>query len=345
MTWGRTYLWIAILIFAAAAPVVARLVEIGEAHLIDGRNPISFCNLLFAGNLVAALTLLALNHREWRPARLPAPSPARQAGLRSLSRRQWLVQTALALTSGAIAPAMMFTAISRTSVTNIVLIETVEIPLGLLLAWMLYREKSSGSAVLGALCAVGGVATTLVLQTGASPERMAAARMQSGVGSGEFLALAATVLLVCGAEIGRKQLQTIPLGVFSVFRNLVGALFFFGLGLFFFGLEHFADVFSPLLWGWMILYGGIVVACGQLAWFAGIKRVRPADIATASSFSPIAGVLFAGLILGEVPMPAQLIGGGIILAGIAIALWGELRAARPTRPPKTEDKAKAFTGV
>ena len=203
MTWGRTYLWIAILIFAAAAPVVARLVEIGEAHLIDGRNPISFCNLLFAGNLVAALTLLALNHREWHP--------ARQAGLRSLSRRQWLVQTALALTSGAIAPAMMFTAISRTSVTNIVLIETVEIPLGLLLAWMLYREKSSGSAVLGALCAVGGVATTLVLQTGASPERMAAARMQSGVGSGEFLALAATVLLVCGAEIGRKQLQTIPL--------------------------------------------------------------------------------------------------------------------------------------
>ena len=44
-------------------------------------------------------------------------------------------------------------------------------------------------------------------------------------------------------------------------------------------------------------------------------------------------------------MPAQLIGGGIILIGIAIALWGELRADRPTRPPKTDDKAKAFTGV
>ena len=44
-------------------------------------------------------------------------------------------------------------------------------------------------------------------------------------------------------------------------------------------------------------------------------------------------------------MPAQLIGGGIILVGIAIALSGELRATRPTRPPKTDDKAKAFTGV
>ncbi len=169
MTLGRIYLWIAILIFAAAASVVARLVEIGQAHLIDGRNPISFCNLLFAGNLVAALTL--------------------------------------------------------------------------------------------------------------------------------------------------------------------------------FGIEHFADIFSPVLWRWMVLYGGIVVACGQLAWFAGIKRVGPVDIATASSFSPVAGVLFAGLILREVPMPAQLIGGGIILTGIAIALWGELRGERQTRPSRTEDKAKAFIGV
>ena len=282
MTWGRIYLWIAILIFAAAAPVVARLVEIGQAHLIHGRNPISFCNLLFAGNLVAALTLFAVNQREWRPSRM-----------RRLSRRQWLIQTVLALTSGAIAPAMMFTAISRTSVTNIVLIETIEIPLVLLLAWIFYREKSSGTAVVGALCAVTGVATTLFLQTDASPESMAAARMGSGVGSGEVYAAAATVLLVCGAEIGRKQLQSIPLGIFSVYRNLLGALFFLGIGLYLFGIEHFADIFSPVLWGWMILYGGVVVACGQLSWFAGIKRVRPADIATASSFSPVAGVLFA----------------------------------------------------
>ena len=89
----------------------------------------------------------------------------------------------------------------------------------------------------------------------------------------------------------------------------------------------------------MLLYGGVVVACGQLAWFAGIKRVRPAHIATAASFSPIAGVLFAALILGEVPMPAQLIGGGIILVGIAIALWGELRATRPTAA--TQDRRQS----
>ena len=61
----------------------------------------------------------------------------------------------LAATSGALAPSLMFRAIEQTSVTNIVLIETVEIPLGLFLAWLLYREKSSWSAVIGAFLALG----------------------------------------------------------------------------------------------------------------------------------------------------------------------------------------------
>ena len=335
MTWGRIYLWIAILIFAAAASVVARLVEIGEANLIDGRNPISFCNLLFAGNLVAALTLLALYHREWRPARL-----------RSLSPRQWLIQTALALTSGAIAPAMMFTAIAHTSVTNIVLIETIEIPLGLLLAWLLYREKSSWSAVLGALCALVGVATTLVLQMDASPESMAAARMQGGMGHGEFFAAAATVLLVCGAEIGRKQLQTIPLGHLQRLPQYSRrALLPRNWPIRFWPLTT-SPTSSPRCYG-------AGCCCTEGSWWLVVSwRGLPASSACAPPILPrprpfrqMAGVLFAALILGEVPMPAQLIGGGIILVGIAIALWGELRATRPTRPPKTDDKAKAFTGV
>ena len=39
---GRTYLLVAILIFAASNSVTRRLTEIGAENLIDGRNPISF---------------------------------------------------------------------------------------------------------------------------------------------------------------------------------------------------------------------------------------------------------------------------------------------------------------
>jgi drug/metabolite transporter (DMT)-like permease len=335
---GKIYLWLSIFILAAASPIVAKLVQIGEGSLIDGRNPISFCNLLFAGNLVAALTLLVIYHREWKPSRL-----------KMLTAKQWLVQFVLAIASGAIAPALMFLAIERTSVTNIVLLETVEIPLGLFLAWLLYREKSSRWAVLGAGLALLGVIATLLLQSDMPKEMMKQGNMREGIGRGEIYAIIGTLLFVLGSEIGRKQLQSIPLGVFSVFRNLIGSIIFFTIAYRLFGPEHFMDIFEPVLWKWMLFYGGIVVVCGQLCWFSGIKRVSPGDISLASAFSPVAGVLFAFLILSEIPMKAQIIGGVIILCGIGAGLFGDLRATHKTEEPmflaKSENKQKAFTGV
>ena len=122
----------------------------------------------------------------------------------------------------------MFRAIEQTSVTNIVLIETIEIPLGLFLAWLLFREKSSWSAVVGALLALIGVATTLWLEMGQPGEMMQQGQMRGGIGRRRNLCDSpAHFYLVLGAELGRKQLQSIPLGVFSVFRNVVSSIIFF----------------------------------------------------------------------------------------------------------------------
>ena len=283
------------------------------------------------------VTLLAIFHRDWKPSKL-----------KELTPKQWLIQLVLAVTSGALAPSLMFRAIEQTSVTNIVLIETIEIPLGLFLAWLLYREKSSWGAVIGALLALIGVATTLWLEMGQPGEMMQQGQMRGGIGRGEIYATLGTFLLVLGAELGRKQLQSIPLGIFSVFRNVVGSIIFFVV-LIMLGPGHFMDLFRPVLWGWMLLYGGIIVVGGQLSWFSGIKRVTPADISLASAFSPIAGVIFAYLILREIPMTAQIIGGAVILCGIGVGIAGDLkfphREAKRTRAVKSEDKPKAFTGI
>ena len=179
---------------------------IGENALLDGRNPIAFCNLLFAGNVVAGVTLLAIFHRDWRPSEL-----------KKLTPKQWLIQLILAATSGALAPSLMFQAIERTSVTNIVLIETVEIPLGLLLAWLLYREKSSWSAVIGALLALGGVGTTLWLQTGQPSEMMQQGQMSGGIGLGRNLCDAWHVSI---SIRGRTRSQATPIHSVGRFQRL-----------------------------------------------------------------------------------------------------------------------------
>jgi hypothetical protein len=71
----------------------------------------------------------------------------------------------------------------------------------------------------------------------------------------------------------------------------------------------------------------------------------------ASSFSPIAGILAAYLILGEAPTFAQYIGGSVILLGIALNQIGVVRqrTKTPTVPPvslaKEIDMEVGFKGI
>ncbi|WP_127080956.1 hypothetical protein [Dulcicalothrix desertica] len=50
--------WSAVLIFGAANSVTRKLTEIGANNFVDGKNPISFCNVLFVSNLCALLVLI-----------------------------------------------------------------------------------------------------------------------------------------------------------------------------------------------------------------------------------------------------------------------------------------------
>ena len=81
----------------------------------------------------------------------------------------------------------------------------------------------------------------------------------------------------------------------------------------------------------MILYGGIIIVSGQLCWYKSLRMAKTSQISLITSFSPVAGIAAAFLILAEVPTVAQWIGGGIILAGIFIGQLG--------RQPVSNDKA------
>lgn len=61
---------------------------------------------------------------------------------------------------------------------------------------------------------------------------------------------------------------------------------------------------------------------GQSFWIAGLRAASISEASLAGSFTPIAGIVSAYLILGEVPTLAQYIGGGVILIGISISQIG-----------------------
>ena len=86
-------MWFSILVFGAAGSVIRILSDLGAQHPIEGRNAISFCNLLFAGNACALAVLYAVHHKRWT-----------LENLRRLSWQEWCGLFVIAFMANAIAP-------------------------------------------------------------------------------------------------------------------------------------------------------------------------------------------------------------------------------------------------
>lgn len=331
------YLWVATLIFAASNSVTRQIIEIGKHHLVNGRNPISLCNVLFVGNICAFLVMVSIFHQEWKPRKL-----------KNLTRGDWMSLSVIGILSGAIAPALIFTALDQTNVTNIVLIGRLEPPITLALSVWLLGSRVNIWTVVGSLVSFTGVAVTAFW--GSSGQMV---RTMGGLqlGKGELFVAIAAVILAVATVISKLRLQSISLGIFSIYRTVVGTFIFFILANALYGSKHFAEAFSPFLWGWMFIYAAVIVVAGQLCWFAGLRNATSAETNLASSVNPIAAVLMAYLILGEVPAVPQYVGGSIILVGVVLSLIGSLRQTKTTiklvrlSPANTMGMAIGFRGL
>jgi drug/metabolite transporter (DMT)-like permease len=172
-----------------------------------------------------------------------------------------------------------------------------------------------------------GVSLTIILQP-PSAAMMVVGSFHFGIG--ELLAASGAVALAIATIIGKKCLGRVPLGFYSIFRTALGTAVFFGAALVLYGQDHFMEAFSPFLWQWMLIYGAVIVVIGQSFWVKGLRSTSVSIASLVASFTPIAGILFAYLILGEPPTQAQYIGGGVIFGGVALSQIGIQRKVSPT---------------
>ncbi len=302
-------LWLAMFIFGASNSITRKLTEIGETHLIEDRNPISFCNVLFIGNISALFLLIAIYYRQWTI-----------ANLKQISWKNWIFLSLIAILSGAMAPGLIFLGLANTTVTNVVLIGRLEIPLTLAFSILFLKERVNIWIIAGAVISLLGVALTVFLQS--FMEMAMPGTEVIRVGPGEIMTAIAALFLAISTVISKLGLEQVPLGIFSIYRTSVASIIFFCIATYLYGSEHFIDAFSPFLWGWMLIYSAIIIVLGQSCWFAGLKNASGSEISLVSSFYPVAGILTAYLILGEVPTKAQYIGAAVILLGIFITQVG-----------------------
>jgi drug/metabolite transporter (DMT)-like permease len=300
-------LWLAMLIFGAASSITRKLTEIGGTHLIEDRNPISFCNVLFIGNICALFLLIAIYYRQWTI-----------SNLKQISWKNWIFLTLIAILSGTLAPGLIFLALANTTVTSVVLVGRLETPLTLAFSILFLRERVNIWTIAGAAISLVGVGVTVFLQSFMGMGMAEVIR----IGPGEIMTAMAALFLAISTIISKLGLEQVPLGIFSIFRTTVASILFFFIATNLYGPEHFIDAFSPFLWGWMFIYSAIIVVLGQSCWFAGLKNASGSEVSLVTSFYPIAGILAAYLILGEIPTGPQYIGGAVILLGVFLSQFG-----------------------
>jgi drug/metabolite transporter (DMT)-like permease len=84
---------------------------------------------------------------------------------------------------------------------------------------------------------------------------------------------------------------------------------------------------------WLVPVLGISLVAAVFAYAAGIKAARAlgAKLAAFVGLSEVLfAVLFAWLLLGQLPGAAQIVGGAFIVGGVALVQWDELRTADPS---------------
>lgn len=275
---------------------------------MDGRNPISLCNVLSVGNLCALLVLVMIHWRQLN-----------RITLGRLSGKEWFGLVMVAILSGALTPGLIFQALTETTVNNVVLVGRLEPPLTLALSVWILRERVNVWEMAGGIAAFVGVTLTITLQTPAT-SMMSVGSFSIGVG--ELLAVAGAMALAISTIIIKKRLSRVPLGLYSIVRTALGTIIFFFSALLLYGRDHFMDVLSPFLWQWMLLYGAVIVVMGQSFWIMGLRVSTVSRASLVASFTPIAGILAAYFILGEAPTQAQYIGGSVILFGILMSQIG-----------------------
>jgi drug/metabolite transporter (DMT)-like permease len=305
---GQLFLWLAIVIFGASSAVTRKLTQIGAQHFMGGHNPISLCNVLFVGNLCALLVLVMIYWRQLH-----------HRTLGRIFRKEWVGLVVVAVLSGALAPGLIFQALSQTAVNNVVLVGRLEPPLTLALSVWLLKERVNRWEILGAIAAFFGVTLTILLQP---PTATMMTMGNFTLGVGEVLAAVGAIALSISAIVGKKRLSRVPLGLLSMVRTALGTVIFFCLALALYGRDHFMGVLSPFLWQWMLLYGAVIVVVGQSFWLTGVRASSLSMASLIASFTPIAGILAAYFILGEAPTQAQYIGGSVILLGIFLSQVG-----------------------
>ena len=205
------------------------------------------------------------------------------------------------------------------------LVAQIAVPLTIVLAIIMFRERVSVSRIIGVVIALIGLAIVVT-------------------GRGEhatLLGMLLTVLSAVSAAIGNVLSRKAAAGGLSmvVWSSIAAPLPLFVASFFVEGPEQWALMAETWGWtqAWSTAYTVIIsTLVGFGLWNSLLARYPASNVAVFPLFVPVAAVVSAAVAYQEFPTPVILLGGTILLAGAAIALIPDRRAKMRDSRTKTD---------
>ena len=169
-------------------------------------------------------------------------------------------------------------------------------------AWVLYRERPDLRTIAGLLVGFAG---------------LFAVAIPVGLGGGAVLALGAAVFTTAGTLIARR-LTGVDLVMLSAWQFLLGGL----LLAIWAGIAEGAPgiAWSLEFLGALAFLSLIGTAATYLLWFAEVQRAPLTAVTAWTMLTPVIGVAFGWILLGERFTPIQFAGIALVAAGMALIL-------------------------
>ncbi|MDR6557325.1 drug/metabolite transporter (DMT)-like permease [Arthrobacter pascens] len=259
--------------------------------------------------------------------------PALRGRWRQL-RTNWLTIVLFGLIGVAACQLFYFNAVSLLSVGVALLLEYLAPILIVLWLWGAGRKRPRPLTIAGALLSLGGLVLVLDL-TGAVQVDFV----------GVLWGLAAAVCLAIYFFITAKENDTLPPIVLASGGLLVGAVVMWlaaATGILPMAFSTADTELGPWTTPWWVSLAGLVVLSTVLAYVAGIRAARALGSKVASFVSlteVLFAVIWAWLLLGELPVAIQLVGGGLIVGGVVLVRLDELRGPGRRTGPQTRVSA------
>lgn len=199
--------------------------------------------------------------------------------------------------------------------------------------WAAHGQRPRALTVAGSVAAVAGLVLVLDLSGDAELDLV-------GVLWGLFAAVGLATYFVLSARVD----PDLPSVAVASGGMAIGSVTLFLLGLV--GLlplhATFGDVqFAGYTTSWLVPLLGVALIASVVAYVAGIGAARVLG-ARLSSFVGLTEVMFAvliaWLILDELPSTVQLVGGALIVAGVALVRLDESRSPGPARGADAEPR-------